>query len=106
MKKIQVSTVKQTADVQVININAYIIAKAVRTSVQLHNAFDSAIKEEKMPKCDENGCEMTDENGKVLYEKVRDLNCYSLQNNCAEALAAYDNAIAFIDELVAAFEEE
>ena len=104
MKKIQVSTVKQTADVQVINLNAYIIAKAVRASVMLHNAFDHAIEEEEMPEINKDGSLTVDENGKQVFKKARLLDQHNF--DIIEAAAAYDNAIAFIDELVAAFEEE
>lgn len=101
-KKIQISTVKQTADVQVIDLNAYIIAKAVRASVVLHNAFDEGISEETVNKCDETGKPITDEIGNPITEKVRSLNVYNI--NPYAALNAYDTAVAFIDELVAAFE--
>lgn len=103
-KKIQISTVKQQADVQVINLNAYIIAKAVRASVALHNAFDECIDEETVGKCDETGKPITDENGNPTTEKVRSFNAYN--NNPYAVASAYDIAVAFIDELVAAFEGE
>lgn len=104
MKKIQISTVKQQADVQVIGINAYIIAKAIRASVALHNAFDEAIREETVEKHDEYGKVITDEIGNPVTEQVRRL--YADYINPYAALNVYDTAVAFIDELVAAFEEE
>lgn len=103
-KKIQISTVKQQADVQVIGINAYIIAKAIRASVALHNAFDEGIREETVEKHDEYGKVITDEIGNPVTEQVRRL--YADYINPYAALNAYDTAVAFIDELVAAFEGE
>lgn len=103
-KKIQVSTVKQTADVQVINLNAYIVAKAVRTSLILHNAFDGSITEDELPAVNKDGSLKFNDNGEQMFEKVRSLDKHDC--NCIEMAAAYDNAIAFIDELVKAFEED
>ena len=51
MKKIQISTIQQTADVQVISLNAYFIAKAIKAEVAMKNALKGNKKVSK----DENG---------------------------------------------------
>ena len=43
MAKIQVSTVKMTADVEVINVSSYLVAKVVR----VHDAVDMMIEQNK-----------------------------------------------------------
>ena len=70
----------------------------------LHNAFDYAIDEDDVAAVNKDGNPMFDENGNQVFQKVRSLDRHNFNN--IEVITAYDNAIAFIDELVTAFEEE
>ena len=93
MKKIQISTVEKTCNVQVIELNTYIVSKVVRAQAFLENAIakkakttwnDSTNKRENV--VDANGNQEYDYSnvsGKSLDEKV----------------------LAVLNELVEAFEE-
>lgn len=95
MKKIQISTVKQTADVQVINLNAYFIAKAVKASVALNSNMFMRLRE---PRYEDTGEKELDEYGKVVYNYAG-----YLPDEGVDALL--DVVKPFLDELVEAFEE-
>ena len=43
MKKIVLSTVEMNANVQVINVNAYLITKVVKAQIQLENLLRNTI---------------------------------------------------------------
>lgn len=69
MTKIQVSTVKMTADVEVINVSSYLVAKVVRA----HDCVDMLIEQNKHVRQEFNNetCKwepVLDENGKEQYE--------------------------------------
>lgn len=67
-KKIVISTVQQTCDVQVLNINAYLIAKVLEAKIKLQGALDNA--EFTKQKRDEEGnwIDVLDDNGNVVKE--------------------------------------
>lgn len=107
MKKIQISTVKQTADVQVISLNAYFVAKAIKAAVALNSGLFRGIRvpryeytEDGKEVLDENGkpVPLKDENGKVKYNYDGYLTEESVD-------ALLDIVKPFVDELVEAFEE-
>lgn len=100
MAKIQVSTVKMTADVEVINVSAYLVAKVVRA----HMCVEAMIKNSKFPKQEYNKDTKTydnvkDANGNVVYDygKVSVQNIeediYPLLNELIEAFGVKDNRV-------------
>ena len=100
MAKIQVSTVKMTADVEVINVSSYLVAKVVRA--QMH--ADQIIEANKHVKTewDEEAREykpVLDDNGREQYEyadittHVVEDHIYPLLNELVEAFGVKDNRI-------------
>lgn len=104
MKKIQVSTVQKQANVEVIDLNSYFIAKAVKAQLVAHNAIDPMVCEATRPVVESNGKVKKDEHGDDMFETVK----FIERNNqiTPEALQTIlDDVIPFLDELVKAFEE-
>ena len=95
MSKIQISTVKQTCDVQVINVNAYLISKIVKAQI-LCDDFIENNKQEKEQYNEETGEWETvrDEGGNLVYE-YRNKFCPTVE----------DYIYPILKELVDAFEE-
>lgn len=117
-KKIQVSTVKQTADVQVLFINASLITKALRADMasreilaELTDGYNTAIKACIQQVVDEDGNVVTDENGSpktkpVLDENGNQVYDYSYMRMDAKYAKMFHTQIApFLKELVDAFDE-
>ena len=113
-KQIKVSTVRQEADVEVLFINSNLISKAIRASIAAQNIrakMGSSILQLEEPKLDEDGNEVTDENGNVVMVPVVDEHNYvkhkynyaSLDPETVEDF--HKNLLPFIQELVNAFEE-
>lgn len=107
MKKIQVSTVRQEADVEVIYVNAHLIRKAIQAKLTLDAMLDGTKHE--VFETDNEGDTVRDENGKEVQKRDENGNLvwsydyYPLRNNeCARDL----NEIvkSFIDELTDALE--
>lgn len=106
MKKIQVSTVRQEADVEVIFVNSHLINKAIRASIALDNALGGTRTPRTMRDAD--GKEVLDENGKPVQEKDENGNLlydYSYRGIREEKdiCALHETVKTFIDELTAAF---
>ena len=104
MKKIQVSTVQKQANVEVIDLNSYFIAKAVKAQLVAHNAIDPMVCEATRPVVENDGKVKKDEHGDDMFETVKFI---ERDNQIApEALQTIlDDVIPFLDELVKAFEE-
>jgi hypothetical protein len=115
MKKIQVSTVRQTADVEVLFVNANLISKAIRASI----AIENIIKLAKAQGCiipryhqenDENGNPITDDKGiikttPVLDENNKQIIDYQRADITEEDLYALNEQVMpFLTELTEAFE--
>lgn len=100
MAKIQVSTVKMTADVEVINVSSYLVAQVVRA----HMRVDSLIEKNKYEKTKFNDEtkeweKVLDENGNPVYS-YRDKSTeeieqyvYPLLNELVEAFGVKDNRV-------------
>lgn len=113
MKKIQVSTVRQEADVEVVFVNSNLISKAIRASIaakaildkmcEYGNAIGPVIKR------DDEGGEVLDENGKPIQELDENGNPifeYSYFKMDAVLVEQFHKHVApFIEELTTAFEE-
>ena len=110
MKKVQVSTVRQTANVEVIYVNANLISKTIKADNVLTRLLAEAnrygaINEEY--KVDEDGDPLHDENGKPIPnivdgKQVVSYNCFQL--DAADVRELAEVVAPFLTELVEAFE--
>lgn len=116
MKKIQVSTVRQMADVEVLFVNASLIAKALRAQMaaskiakymedvrDVYPEMETEVDDENNPIIDENG---RVKEHPMLDEKGNQVWYYG--NHCIGADSVkdfYKNVAPFLKELVDAFEE-
>jgi hypothetical protein len=68
-KKIIISTVQQTCDVQVLNINAYLVAKVINAKIKLQDKLKEAeyVKQHRDPETKE-WVDDIDENGNTIKE--------------------------------------
>lgn len=89
MKKIQVTTVEQTAQVQVINLNSYLVAKSVRVMLSMKHAIEGSRIDE----------ESKDEDGKPILS----YNPHVFNPDSIDVL--HDEVLPFLEELCNAFEE-
>lgn len=115
MKKIHVSTVEQTASVEVIYVNATLIAKALRAQMAAEKIADRMVRNGDAqpvmgPELNENGEPKVDENGCMVEKPVLDekgnqvwrYQCHRLDDEEVENF--YKNVAPFLKELVDAFE--
>ena len=94
MSKIQISTIERMANVQVIELNSYIISKVIKAAVVLENAIN---KKEKT-KWDDNvqkSVKVTDENGNPMYDY-----------KSVDGKLLDEKVLPILNELVDAFEAE
>lgn len=108
MKKIQVSTVRQTADVEVVFINANLISKVIKAQSALDRMLDGT-RTPVIKHRDDNDEEVLDENGKPVFETDdagNILYSYSYRGIKEERDIAdlHEKVKSLIDELVDAFE--
>ena len=92
-KKIQISSVKKECQIQVIELNAYLISKVVKAQVLLENVIN---KKEKT-KWDDN----TQKSIKVVDEKGNPVYTYS----SVDGKLLDEKVLSILNELVEAFEE-
>lgn len=116
MKKIQVSTINMQSDVQVIFINASLIAKALRAQMaaskiaehmernrDVYPVMEPELNEIGEPKVNEKGCAIEKP---VLDEKGNQVWNYSMHRlDGCDVENFYKNVAPFLEELVDAFEE-
>lgn len=107
MKQIQVSTVRQTADVEVVFVNANLISKVIKAQ----NALDRMLDGTRTPmvKQDDNGKPVLDANGKPVFETDENGNIlydYSYRGIKEQRDIAdlHEKVKSLIDELVNAFD--
>ena len=106
MKKIQISTEERTANVQIISVNAYLIAKAIKAQLKMHSALEGSktpmyerdAENNYVKDANGNKVQKTDEKGNPVYSYSRCLN----KESDVEAL---HEAMEFLDELCQSFEE-
>ena len=98
MKKIQVSTVQRTADVEVIYVNSPLVIKVARAECAL-----ASIKEKIESICMYPNKEV-DDDGNV--HEVLSYNGNGVSLSAKETCALREDVIALIDELTSAFEGE
>lgn len=115
MKKIQIGTVRQTADVEVVFINANLIAKAIHANDAIQNIIECAKAEGDIipryqPKLNEVDEPVTDERGCIINEPVLDDKGNHITDYCKFTLDSNDlmrintQVATFLKELVDAFE--
>ena len=92
-KKIQVSTVKMTADVEVINVSSYLVAKVVRA----HDAVDMLIEQNKHVK------ERYNEETKKWEPELDDNGNPKFEYNDCSTQTVEERVYPLLKELVAAF---
>lgn len=110
MKKVQVSTVRQTADVEVIYVNANLISKTIKADNVLTKLLTEAhehgaINEEY--KVDEDGNPLYDDDGKMIPDIVdgkQVVNYYSLRLSSSDLQELAEVVAPFLTELVEAFD--
>jgi hypothetical protein len=105
MKKIQVTTVQKQANVEVIDLNSYFIAKAVKAQLVAHNVIDPMTVTVNQPVIDANGRVKKDEHGDDLFQDITIINRDHFEPTPEQMQAILDGVIPFLDELVKAFEE-
>lgn len=107
MSKITVSSVKQTADVQVLYVNAYLISKVIRAEVEMENLLCPTRRP--VFETDDEGTLKVDENGNNVIAKDKDGNeIYTYESRWIESrdLEALDKKVlSLLNELAKAFEE-
>lgn len=107
MKKIQVSTVRQTADVEVVFINASLISKVIKAQ----SALNRMLKGTRTPvvKCNKEGEQMSDVDGKPVFETDGNGNIVYEYNyrgirEVEDLEDLHEKVKSLIDELVDAFD--
>lgn len=100
MKKIQVTTIQKTANIEVIELNSSFVAQAVRAAVEaktLKSEIMGATRQR--VKTDEDGNTVKDENGKEIREYLWDDGAQPFIPNPEDVI---DNLIGFVLKLEAA----
>lgn len=100
MAKIQVSTVKMTADVEVINVSAYLVAKVVRAHMHIDNILENCKQRKQEYNKDLKTWEdVLDANGNPVWvygsvnaQELEDY-VYPLLNELVEAFGVKDNRV-------------
>lgn len=116
MKKIYVSTVRQMADVEVLFVNASLIAKAINANNAIQDILENANAQGSIvpryePAHDEDGNEITNEYGELVKTPALDENQnqiidYTCHDLSVQELAKLNTVVKdFLVELVNAFEE-
>lgn len=106
MKQIVVSTVRQTADVEVVFVNANLISKVIKAQ----SALDRMLEGTHMPciQHDEDGNDVVDKDGKPVYAKDENGNIiyeygYGIRKD-KDIADLHEKVKSLIDELVNAFD--
>lgn len=100
MAKISVSTVKMTADVEVINVSSYLVAKCVRAQMVMDNMIEqSKYAKQKYNEQTKEWESVLDENGNQIYahhnKEVAKMEeyIYPLLNELVEAFGVKDDRL-------------
>lgn len=109
MKKIQISTVKQTADVEVIFVNANLISKAIKSLVALEEVDNvikqNALRVDEVAELDSEGKPVVEDlTGQVKTKKVESYDPICIDGAMLSRI--HNIVLPFIKELTDAFEED
>lgn len=110
MKKIQITAVKQMAEVEVIMLNSHFVAKCVHTHAKLNNIVNALNVYPKVATCPEDANEnvIIDDHG-MLIDKATGKNIMAYERTMLEPWMVEElatNIIGFFEELTNAFENE
>lgn len=106
MKKIQITTEERTANVQIISVNAYLIARAVKAHLKMQSALDGTKKP--VYEKDTEGNTLKDTNGNKVQkkdEKGNPVYNYDRYLKCELDVQNMHEVMEFLDELCQSFEE-
>lgn len=106
MKKIQIITEERTANVQIISVNAYLIARAIKVQVKMQSALDGTKKP--VYERDAEGNIVRDENGDKVQKKDEKGNLVYTYDRYLKSeldVQALHEAMEFLNELCQSFEE-
>ena len=106
MKAIQFGTTNRQCDIEIIEVNSYLITKAVKAQIKLHAALDGT----KSPvyEKDAEGNTLKDANGNKIQKKDEKGNLvysYDRYLKRESDVQAMHEVMEFLDELVKGFEE-
>ena len=106
MKQIQFGTTNRQCDIEIIEVNSYLITKAVKAQIKLHAALDGT----KSPvyEKDKEGNVLKDPNGNKIQKKDEKGNLvysYDRYLKRESDVQAMHEVMKFLDELVKGFEE-
>ena len=106
MKQIQFSTTNRQCDIEIIEVNSYLIAKAIKSQLKLHAALDGT----KSPvyEKDAEGNTLKDINGNKVQKKDEKGNLmytYDRYLKRESDVQIMHDVMEFLDELVKGFEE-
>lgn len=106
MKKIQFSTVEKQCNVEIIELNTYMIARAIKAQLKMQSAlegtktpvYEKDLEGNTLKDADGNKVQKKDEKGNLVYSYDR-----YLRNE--EAIKKLHEALEFLNELCKGFEE-
>lgn len=98
MKKIQLSTIEQTAQIQVINVNSYLVAKSVRIMLSMKHAIAGTRTPEITTNEEGKHVPSVTEDGKPVYR----YDPYKLNKEGIDVL--HNDVLPFLEELCDALE--
>lgn len=106
MKQIQFGTTKRECEIEIIEVNSYLIVKAAKSQLKLHAALDGT----KSPvyEKDAEGNTVKDANGNKVQKKDEKGNLvysYDRYLKHESDVQALHEVMGFLDELVKGFEE-
>lgn len=106
MKKIQFSSVEKTCNVEIIELNTYMIARAIKAQLKMQSALEGS----KTPvyEKDSEGNTLKDANGNKIQKKDEKGNLvysYDRYLRNEEAVKKLHEALEFLNELCEGFEE-
>lgn len=106
MKQIQFSTTQKNCNIEIIEVNSYLIAKAIKSQLKMHSALEGT----KSPvyEKDAEGNTVKDANGNKIQKKDEKGNLmytYDRYLKRESDVQAMHEAMEFLDELVKGFEE-
>lgn len=98
MKQIQFGTTKRECEIEIIEVNSYLIVKAVKSQLKMHAALDGTKSPVYEKDANGNKVQKKDEKGNLVYS-------YDHYLKRESDVQAMHDVMEFLDELVKGFEE-